>query len=146
MFNKILVCLDGSKLAEQILPYVESQAACFNSEISLIKVVGMSSSDILNYTGKKSFVTRLEQAEKAAKEYLETVAGSLRSQGILTNCIVLNTSPVGDAIVNYAQNQKHDLIAIATHGHGGLGRLLLGSVADYILQKSGLPVLVIRPK
>jgi len=145
MFNKILVCLDGSKLAEQILPYVESQAACFNGEVTLIKVVSLVSSEIQDYSGKAIF-SRLDQAEQAAKDYLETVAGSLRSKGIQTNPIVLNTSPVGDTIVNYAQNQKYDLIAIATHGHGGLGRLLVGSVADYILQKSGLPVLVIRPK
>ncbi len=145
MFKKILVCLDGSSLAEQILPYVESQAAYLNSEVTLIKVVSLVSSEIQDYSGEAIF-SRLDQAEKAAKDYLETVAGSLRSKGIQTNPIVLNTSPVGDAIVNYAQNQKYDLIAIATHGHGGLGRLLVGSVADNILQKSGLPVLVIRPK
>ncbi len=145
MFKKILVCLDGSELAEQILPYVEAQAMCFQSQVTLAKVVGLISAGSQDHKGKTIFYY-LKQAEEEAKDYLEKVAESLRLKGLQVNYIVLQTGLVGDAIVGYAHDQKFDLIAIATHGHGGLGRLLLGSVADYILQKSGLPILVIRPK
>jgi len=53
---------------------------------------------------------------------------------------------VGEAIVSYANENNISLIAIATHGRSGLGRLVFGSVADFVLRETGLPILVIKPK
>jgi nucleotide-binding universal stress UspA family protein len=53
---------------------------------------------------------------------------------------------VGEAIVDYAEGHEIDLIAIATHGRSGLGRLVFGSVADFVLREAGLPILVVKPK
>jgi len=145
MFNKILVCLDGSKLTEQILPYVEAQAVAFNSTIELLQVVLVSGKESPNHPA--TYAELLQLAETNARQYLEHVAESLRKKGIKVCCVTLTTTPVGFAIVDYAQAAgSFDLIALATHGHGGLGKLIMGSVADYVLQKSGLPVLVIKPK
>ena len=145
MFNRILVCLDGSKLAEQILPYVEAQAVAFNSSVELVQVVLVSGKESPDYPTTYTELLRL--AETDARQYLEQVAESLRKKGIKVFCATLTTTPVGYAIVNYAQAVgSFDLIAVATHGHGGLGKLIMGSVADYVLQKSGLPILVIKPK
>ncbi|PPD59221.1 universal stress protein [Dehalogenimonas etheniformans] len=144
MYNKILVCLDGSKLAEQILPYVEAQAVAFKSNVELIQVVTFSGKESQNHP--TTYLELLQMAEADARLYLECVADSLRKKGIKVGCVVLNTTPVGFSIVNYAQTVGSlDLIALATHGHGGLGILLMGSVADYVLQKAGLPLLVIKP-
>lgn len=145
MFNKILVCLDGSKLAEQILPYVEAQAVAFKSSVELIQVALVSGKESPNHPA--TYPELLQLAEADARQYLECIAEPLRRKGIKVGCVVLNITPVGFSIVDYAQKVgSFDLIALATHGHGGLGKLLMGSVADYILQKSGLPILVIKPR
>ncbi len=145
MFDKILVCLDGSKLAEQILPCVEAQAVAFNSAVELVQVVSVSGKESPGHPA--TYAELLQLAETDARQYLEQVAESLRKKGIKVFCVTLITTPVGFAIVNYAQAVgSFDLIAMATHGHGGLGKLIIGSVADYVLQKSGLPILVIKPK
>lgn len=145
MFNKILVCLDGSKLAEQILPYVEAQAVAFNGTVELLQVVLVSGKESPDHPA--TYAEQLQLAEAKARQYLELVAEPLRKKGIKVFCVTLNTTPVGFAIVNYAHAVgSFDLIALATHGHGGLGKLIMGSVADYVLQKSGLPILVIRPR
>jgi len=145
MFNKILVCLDGSQLSEQILPYAEAQAKSFSSKLTLIKVVTLPGVVSQDYAGTTIF-DQLKQAEDEAKSYLSKIAKDLRLKGIEVNYEVLNDSPIGQTIVSYAHKHAFNLIALATHGHGGLGRLFLGSVADYILQKSDLPMLIIRPK
>ncbi len=144
MFNKILVCLDGSKMAEQILPYVEEQALLCNSDVELFQVVAVSGQESLDH--RETFFTRLQVAESAAQTYLKGVAEVLKKKSLRVHCATINISPVGYAIVNYAHDNDFDLIAIATRGHGGLGRLLLGSVADYVLQNSTLPILIIRPE
>ena len=77
--------------------------------------------------------------------YLEEVAEPLRENGLDVACVVLH-GVAGDVIVSYAQNEPVDLIALATHGHSGLGRIVFGSVADHVLRESGLPILVIKPQ
>ena len=84
-----------------------------------------------------------EQGE--AFDYLEKIADTLREKGLDTESVVLEGDP-GEAMVSYANNNDIELIAVATHGRTGLRRAVLGSVTDYILRKSGLPVLVIRPQ
>jgi nucleotide-binding universal stress UspA family protein len=150
MFEKILVCLDGSRLAEQILPYATEQAIRFKSKIVLLQAFTIPSSVAaaeaqaapLNSDFIQEEVQRLEAEAKA---YLEKVATMLRGKGLDVACITLQGT-AGDAIVGYAQNEPVDLIALATHGHSGLGRVIFGSVADHVLRESGLPILVIKPQ
>ncbi len=145
MFNKILVCLDGSKLAEQIIPYVEPQAVAFNSSVELLQVVTVSGKESPDQLATYEELLKLEEAK--VRQYLEHAAEPLKKKGIKVSCVTLTTTPVGFAIVNYAQTVgSFGLIALATHGHGGLSKLIMGSVADYVLQKSGLPILVIKPR
>lgn len=153
MFEKILVCLDGSKLAEQILPYAKEEALHFNSQLTLLEVVTVPTmvawaeevAGAPSQTGGWTEETLHREAEEA-KAYLEHIAKPLRMQGVNVECMVVQDSPIGDAIINYAQNNKIDLICIATHGHSGLGRVVFGSVADRVLKESGLPILVIKPQ
>ena len=148
MFQKILVCLDGSKLAEQILPYAAEQAARFGSSLVLFQVVSLAS--VPAPTGIESVPVAvpdnlLAEAEAAAKEYLEGVAGPLREQGLKVQCVTVIGHPA-ESIVSYAEENKFELVAIATHGRSGLKRLVFGSVADSVIRKSGRPILLIKPK
>ena len=137
MFEKILVCLDGSSLAEQILPYAVEVAQRFSSRIILLQVVPPSSVS----TGVDNTV----EVFAPAKAYLERMAQPLRDAGLDVECVTLLETP-GQAIISYANKSGAGLIAIATHGRGGLGRVMFGSVADFVLRESRLPVLMIRPQ
>lgn len=154
MFESILVCLDGSDLAEQVLPYAMAQASHFNSEMILLEVVRPSSSLVTPMAPgvaapapvfTEEDADRVLREEKEAEEYLGRVAQRLSKSGIAVEWAARYGDP-GPAIVEYAAEENVDLIALATHGRGGLGRLVFGSVADYVLRESGLPILLITPR
>jgi len=151
MFEKILVCLDGSKLAEQILPCAAEQALRFGSEMTLLQVMSVPTSIYPATAGGSPQTGKLieDEIQRHAVEvntYLEGVALPLREKGINVKSVILEPSVTGEAIVKYALDSSMDLVCIATHGHSGLGRVVFGSVADYVLRESGLPILVIKPK
>lgn len=152
MFERILVCLDGSKLAEQILPYAIEEALRFDSKLTLLQVMSIpsgvsmaSATGLLPQTGEL-IAEEMKREEAETRAYLDGVAQSLREKGIDIECVILGPSQPGAAIVRYAQDNSIDLICIATHGHSGLGRVVFGSTADYVLRESGLPILVIKPR
>lgn len=151
MFKKILICLDGSRLAEQILPYAIEQALRFGSKTALLHVMSVpdriAMASVAGATPQTADMIEEEaQRQKAEMEdYLEGVAKPIADKGIDVECVTLEPSQPGQAIVKYAQESSFDLICIATHGHSGLGRVVFGSVADHVLRQSGLPILVIKP-
>ena len=148
MFQKILVCLDGSKLAEQILPYAAEQAARFGSSLVLFQVVSLAA--IPASTGIESVPVavpdrQLAEAEAEAKAYLDRLAQPLRDKGLKVQSVTAVGHPA-EVIVGYADENRFDLVALATHGRSGIKRLVFGSVADHVVRKSGLPILLIKPK
>lgn len=152
MFNKILVCLDGSGLAEQIMPYVLEEASAFRSNVILLQVFsipGVPTPSIPGFPQTQvrttSMLKRLREDEGKAKEYLERVAQPLRKRRLHVECITLEGLP-GPTIASYADENNVDLVAIATHGHSGIRHVLFGSVAEYVVRESGVPLLIIRPK
>ncbi|MDY7079589.1 MAG: universal stress protein [Chloroflexota bacterium] len=152
LFNTILACLDGSSLAEQILPYVTEMALLSNSKVVLLEVVSLSSDVTPTVPGvdpitlpSMSGLDQLQEEEKEAKDYLEGIAQPLQRRGVKVEGVVRQGMP-GDVIVAYAEEIKADIIAIATHGRSGLGRLFFGSVAEHVLKESGLPILMIKPR
>jgi nucleotide-binding universal stress UspA family protein len=152
MFNKILVCLDGSGLAEQILPYAVQQTKSHGSEMILLRVVPEHVSVSPNIPGSSGIPVKTESEEETEKEvkeaerYLDFLASDiLKSYDINTTCFVARGN-AGEVIVNYAGNNDINLIAIATHGRSGVGRAVLGSTADFVIRHSGRPVLTIKPK
>ena len=151
MFKRILVCLDGSELAERILSYVAEEAAHSNARIILFQTTaeptflspGIPGAPPMP-VGTEALIKHAQREEKEAVAYLEKLAEPLRAKNLK---VEIATAPgsAGKAIVAYAENNKIDLIAIATHGRGGLGRAVFGSVADHVLRESKLPILVIKP-
>jgi nucleotide-binding universal stress UspA family protein len=152
MFERILVCLDGSNLAEQILPYAVEQAKRFGSILSLLRVVHQHvvvTPGVPGTAGGPVIIAGMERQsekeEKEAENYLKTLADRLLAEhGLKTEYVILFGAP-GETIVQYAVDNEVGLIAIATHGRTGPGRAIFGSVADYVLRHSQLPILVIRP-
>jgi nucleotide-binding universal stress UspA family protein len=87
----------------------------------------------------------LEQQQVEAQIYLDRVAEPMRAQRLQVRTKVLIAPPAG-AILEYAREQAVDVIALATHGRGGIARMLLGSVADQVVRGAAAPVLVYRPR
>jgi nucleotide-binding universal stress UspA family protein len=156
MFSKILACLDGSELAEQILPYAVEEASKFESELVLLRVVGMH---ITIPTGAIGYIfpptaaegytemqlQEIKREDEEAVGYLNGKADSIKKNGVNVTVATIQ-GKAGEAIVNYAVQNSVELIALATHGRTGLGRAVFGSVADFVLRESGLPILVIKPQ
>ena len=147
MFEKILVCLDGSELAEQILPYITEQAKKFKSKVILIQAVAKPSS-VISGTGPvtgPALQDQIKAEEDKATKYLSRIATKLQGEEIAAEYATVEGAP-GHEIVEYARENEVNLIAIATHGHSGIKRAILGSIADYVIRESHLPMLVIKPK
>ncbi len=143
MFKTILVCLDGSKLAEQILPYATDIALRYGSRLLLLRVMDPADEEVSLSPGVSVPVPVSVQQE--AKDYLAGVAGSLVMGGLSVEWTTAEGKP-GEAIVKYANENGVDLIAIATHGRSGLKQAVFGSVAQHVVRESGLPILLVRPK
>ena len=158
MYGKILVPLDGSKLAEVVLPYVQELAQRFDSEVTLIQVVASLSKLVaetmpasLEPTGAAAAIgveaasEALKAEREGARSYLEGVVGRLKAQKIKVRAEIVE-GVAGDTIVEYAHGHGMDLIAMSTHGRSGLRRLVYGSVADRVLRQAGTPILLIRSR
>ncbi|HHE41433.1 MAG TPA: universal stress protein [Dehalococcoidia bacterium] len=147
MFNRILLCLDGTPLAEQMIPYAAEVAEKFGSELVLLQVLQVPSSlAAASAQGAESVIE--EEMKRLAFEsstYLNGVAERLRARGLSVHTVTLEGMP-GDAIVDYARKNDIGLIAIATHGRKNLGLLVFGSVADHVLRHTNVPVLTLKPQ
>src|SRR6267143_7173876 len=126
MYTRILVALDGSDLAEQILPHVEALAEKFNATVILLRAttpVEQAVAAELRIEGVFVDPTPIiEEERREAASYLEQIAERLRRQGITVQCVQPEGSP-GEAILEHARLNNTELIALTTHGRGGLGRV-----------------------
>jgi nucleotide-binding universal stress UspA family protein len=150
-YDRILVALDGSEPGEQILPHVEALARAFNSTVILLRATTPPETIIAQTTPVGEPVapgildpTELVEAEQLdASDYLQDVAARLRARG-LTSRIEQAEGSAADLILESAAATGADLIAMTTHGRGGLERLVFGSVADHVLRHATCPVLLVR--
>jgi nucleotide-binding universal stress UspA family protein len=140
IFRRILIPLDGSALAEQILGPAIKLASLARVEYTLVRVVEPMTIPSEEFSG-----ALLDQLEHQAQLYLDRIAEKLRDRSLSVKTRVLVNKPVAAAILEEARVHKAGLIALETHGRGGLGRLVLGSVADKVLRGAEVPVLLHRP-
>lgn len=149
MFKKILVCLDGSKLAEQVLSYVAGTGKALGSKIVMLKILDQPEyglTDKTNIPVKPSrAIQDFETMKHDARTYLKRVAEPLKAAKLEIEYVIC-TGEVGTTIVDYAKKNQIDLVAMATHGYGGLKRAVLGSVSDHVARNLNIPMLIIRPK
>jgi len=146
-FGHILVPLDGSQLAEQAIEMVEQLRGDTPARYDLVRVVEpVLHHFTLDGTDPRVDVEAQERAWSCAGEYLERVAAPLRERG--RGRVVMNYIPIGhpaSAILERAESEPVDLIAMTTHGRGGVARMVMGSVADKVLRGTTTPVLIYRP-
>jgi nucleotide-binding universal stress UspA family protein len=146
MYEKLLVCLDGSDFAEQIMPYLVELASRLGSKMLLLEVVTETPTISAGDPGVVvQSLDLISRSKREAETYLESIAAPLRARGLGVECAVLE-GPAGETIVQYSEKSHMDLIALSTHGRGGLGRAVFGSVADYVMRHSTVPFLCVRPR
>ena len=144
MYTTILVPLDGSPRAEKILAHVESLAAKFGAKVILLQVVEPNVAMVTPYDMVPYYdPAEAEHITQEARTYLATKESELQSLG-LTVKSVTESGPVVSVVLDVAEREGADLIAMASHGRTGLGRVFYGSVAEGILHKADRPLLLIR--
>ncbi|MDP6496563.1 MAG: universal stress protein [Dehalococcoidia bacterium] len=143
--RSIAVPLDGSDMAETVLPHVEKLANLLSLDVFLLRVVRMVPWAYGAHERVPMDTTNIEAAlELEAKEYLATVADRFTAKGITCRTEVLHGVP-WDKIVNFSTTTNDMMVAISTHGRSGITRFVLGSVADMLIRSLETPVLVVRP-
>jgi nucleotide-binding universal stress UspA family protein len=142
-FRHVVVPLDGSTLAEQILARIVPLAKLEEAEITLLHVLAPEKDDYRSEENAE--LPWWEKRVTGAQTYLSRRAGELRRQGVTTTFDVIVGEKVPDAISDYARREGADLIAIATHGRGGLARVIRGSVADAVTKSAMSSILVFHP-
>lgn len=150
MYERILVPLDGSKVGEAALPYVEELvsklAPKVKVEVILLQIVSSLSHYVIAgeisaqvpYTEKET-----EQLRKKARDYLDKAGEGLRSKGAIVKSEV-RTGSAAEEIIKFTEEIKAGLVAMSTHGRAGLSRWAFGSVTDKVLRGGNVPVLIVR--
>jgi nucleotide-binding universal stress UspA family protein len=167
MFKKVLVPLDGSELAQAVLPYVEELGRQCAAEAILLRVIPLPRDEAGAAYQSLKVYEPMAPAPKLVEDmavaqhpiYREQEMASLQAQaeqslagareqlskaGLQVRVQVLFGRPA-EKIVEYARKEGVTLIAMATHGRGGLRRWVFGSVAEKVLRAVAIPILLIRP-
>lgn len=144
MYQKILVLLDGSERAEAILPHVRNLASCYHSEILFLQVIEPN----VLYTSPYDAYPEINLAEfegrsPDAENYLKNLVEQYLSEGLKAE-FRLEHGSVVMTILEVAEEERVDLIAMASHGRTGLSRVFYGSVAAGVLHRIDRPLLLIR--
>ena len=146
MYQKIMVPLDGSDLAECVLPHAEAIAmGCEVKNVTFVRVV-----EPLHLPSSSEWVPTPEERERIesshrseAQDYLTKLVGRLKYDGVdLQSEVIMGKA--AESLADYAEKNGVDLIVIATHGRSGVSRWVWGSVADRILRSACVPVLMVR--
>ena len=145
MYDTILVPLDGSKRAGTIINHVTELAQKFNSKLILLTAVEFRLFHGSEEMAVASMGASPEEETKNAETYLAHLQKELIQNDIQVETRVITGSPVA-VIKETAEQENADLIAIASHGRGGLARVFYGSVATAILNQVDRPLLLIRSR
>jgi len=149
MYKKILVPLDGSKLAECALLHVEEIAkGCGTEEVILVSVTERVQGyrvfdDPKQLQGQRLILEAVGKKQEQAQRYLVRIAKKFTAKGIKVNTEVLLGNPA-EEIVIYAKHSECDMIVMSSHGRSGVSRWTHGSVADKVFRGSPVPVLMVR--
>ncbi len=138
--ERVMVALDGSPLAEQVLPYACEMASVLLAQIDLVTVVtpAMVAGHAFGGRGAGAVMD-------AVHEYLSRVAGRLCEHGQSVELHATAATDPAAAILQLAEQRGAGLLALATHGRGGISRLVAGSVAEKVVHGTHVPVLLVRP-
>lgn len=157
MYSKIVLTLDGSEVSHQAIPHAVTLAKQTGAEVILVQVIDSEAQVMIQTAGSAIEPMAVGQinadiardavaAEREeAQANLEAVKGMMASQGVANVSTMVREGYAGDEIVKAADETKADVVVIATHGRSGIGRAILGSVADHVVRHSArASVLLVR--
>jgi len=154
MYKKILVPLDGSKLAEYALPHVKKimKDDLSSSEVTIIRVFSVDFPEFRNLQKHQAYLELKDTAMAEAKQYLADIEAKLRGEGLKVNSVLIENDRPATVITDYAADNGIEIIVMVTRGYTGLigkspgtgKRTMLGSVAMKILHEASVPVLLVR--
>lgn len=142
MYRKILVPLDGSKVAEGVLPHAKLLAYSEGAELVLLTVGANPALDFA-FSDPGLAQSAVQEQEDRSQKYIAGIENELKSAGFRTSTL-LRIGSVADVILGVAEELQVDVIAMSTHGRTGPARWLLGSIAERVVHSSKIPVLLIR--
>jgi nucleotide-binding universal stress UspA family protein len=147
LFRHILVPLDGSAFAERALEHAVTLATPGETAFTLLEVVVPVSVAPQPYTSTGVAINgeNIDQRVRDVKTYLERLRGELAENGFDVATRVVAHWSIASSVLEYADDHDVDLIALATHGRGGVARLVLGSVADKLVRGAQTPLLIYHP-
>jgi nucleotide-binding universal stress UspA family protein len=145
--GEILVALDGSPLAEAALEPAVEVARLWDAELSLVQIVRpILPTDDPRLTLPASYSDQVTAIRReSAQDYIRDVAEGVRDAGIRASGVAVIGNSVPETLIELAEPERVSLMVVATHGLGGLRRMVLGSVADKVVRGANVPVLVVRP-
>jgi nucleotide-binding universal stress UspA family protein len=143
MYKKILVPLDGSPLAEEVLPHAEALAKSEGAEIILLRVTVTPSRYLFAHNPAEGN-NIIKMIEKEAKDYMKAEVSKLQGEGVKVTGVTRD-GIAPDTILDVAEETNADVIAMSTHGRSGVQRWLMGSVAEKVVHHSHIPVMLIHP-
>ena len=138
MVKRILVPLDGSRQAEAVLPEAMELARCCRAELLLLRVA------FAHVFPGMDAIEEEVQVIRTAEDYLADVAARLTGSGLSVRTSVRYGRPI-EQILDHIVSNGVDLVAMSTHGWSGLSHLMMGSVAEAVVRKATVPVLLCRP-
>ena len=142
MYTRMLIPLDGSKLAENVLPYARALAGALDLRIELLSVVDTMDFARTTHAGHvRDFDPIIEAAVREGEQYLEGLARSFTGRKV--TCVV-EQGQADQIIIEKAAGDKETLIGMATRGRSGIHRWLMGSVAEKVLRGATNPLLLVR--
>jgi len=147
ILSRVLVPLDGSKLSEAILPYVEALVSGMSgkakAEVTLFQALEAVKYGVAEGGYKMPNVQALVAS---ARSYLDEMGAGLRDKGVAVQSQVsTGIRSVDQEILQFAHSSNANLIAMSTHGRSGFSKLFLGSMADRVLHSGDVPLLLVKP-
>ena len=142
MYKRALVPLDGSMVAESIIPFILEIAGPLDMEVAVVRVLVPVPPMAVEGT-RHVVIEDVAKLRAEAEEYLASIAADLRAKGVSVTTAVRRGEPVAEILAG-AREVDADLIAMTTHGRSGLSRLLFGSVAAAVLSHAEIPVFLMR--
>lgn len=142
MYQRVVIPLDGSPIAESILPFISKIAGPLDMEVILIRVVPLAPEQVMGIASTVG-IESVEAGEREAQRYLGAQVEELWAKGLRAQAQVVIGDPASE-IVACARKVGADLIAMTTHGRSGLSRLVMGSVAEQVLHLAAIPVFLMR--
>jgi nucleotide-binding universal stress UspA family protein len=150
MYHKILVPLDGSRVAESALPHAVNLAATNKAEVVLMgvtvppQVFVVDDEDVELAREVQQDIKQAKAADtERMRSYLTRQVGKLKSENV-NACSVVTEGSAANSIVDFARDNGVDVIVMSTHGRSGVQRWLLGSVADRVVHAATVPVMLVR--